>query len=249
MVTPATTPIDDTGLVCLYKFDESTTSVPNSSTGSDTGGTDFDSTVVGGTPSEPGHISGADSFLFDGSDDYLKMYETADNFSLWNWLHNGSNFSITYWLKRTDYTIAGRLFDSQYDGGGTLANGVTGSLFANGNGNWMVTNNASGRPLDVTFSTAFWGSNDWHFYVHTMNWAPATGNWVSTVDNATTITSNKTAAATSTNNSLANMTGFRTAGSGGELGGNIQQWTFWNTVIDSDIQDALWNDGAGRAFY
>jgi len=246
-------PIDDTGLVALYKFDESSLSVPNSSQSSESGGTDFDATANGATTDVTGHIDGTTCFSYDGIDDYIRLYNNNPK-SIWNWLHDGTTWSCTYWIRRITIDAYVRLWDQLYDGGGTLGNGATAyfydaSIAPFGDGNWMITNNTAQRPLSANFSSAFWNDTDWHWYCHTMDFAPASNNMVSTKDNSTTVYSSKSAYATSTNDALADMTGMMNVGGGNENNAEIQQLTFWNVVIDQDVQDALWNDGNGRAFY
>jgi len=138
----------------------------------------------------------------------------------------GGDWSMSYWLRRFDLTDGGRLWDQQYDGGATLANGTTNNLFSGdtGNANLMVTNNTAGRPLDLTFSTDFYNGDDWHLYVHTYN--SGTTTLTSTLDNTTTVTGSKGVASFSANNSTTDMTFMRTVGSGQELSAEIQQWTF-----------------------
>ena len=250
--TPA---IDDTGLVALYKFDESSMSVPNSSESSDSGGTDFDATATGATTDVTGHIDGTTCFSFDGVDDNIALYDDSDLAkSIWNFLHDGTTWSCSYWIRRITIDAYVRLWDQLYDGGGTLGNGATAYFFDAsiapfGDGNFMITNNTAQRVLDATFSSAFWNDTDWHFYTHTWNITPASNNLVSTIDNATTVNANKSAFTPSANNALANMTGMSNVGGGNWNNAEIQQLTFWNVVIDQDVQDALWNDGDGRAFY
>jgi len=242
--------IDDDGLIALYNFDESSLSVPNSSQSSDSGGSDFDATAVGATTNVSGHFG--DCFSFDGVDDKIALYDdSATAKSIWNWMHNGSSWSFTYWMRRISTDDYARIADQLYDGGGTLANGFTSYIFGlgGGNGNWMITNNSAQRVLDAAGFTGFWNDLDWHFYVHTMNFAPATNNLVSTMDNSTTVYMSKSAISPDTNDALADMTGMSSAGGGNENNAEIQQFTFWDVVIDQDIQDALWNDGAGRSFY
>jgi len=239
---------DDDGLICLYNFDESTLAVPNSSESGDSGGSNFDATAVGATVSVSGKFSTC--FSFDGVDDYMQPDISGGvNLSQWNFLKNGGDWSMSYWLRRFDLTDGGRLWDQQYDGGGTLANGTTNNLFSGdtGNSNLMVTNNVAGRPLDLEFSTDFYKGDEWHFYVHTYN--SGTGTFTGILDNSTTITRSKTAHSFTGSNSTTDMTFMRTVGSGQELSAEVQSWTFWDTVIDSVIQDAIWNNGDGREFY
>ena len=251
--------IDDTGLIALYNFNESSLSVPNSSQSDDSGGTDFDATGYGAQVSQTGHITGQDCFSFDGVDDNIALYDDSDTAkSIWNWMHNGDSFSVSYWVRRITIDAYVRLYDQLYDsavGGGTLANGITNywfdaSIEPYGNGNSMITNNSAQRVLDATFSSAFWNDTLWHFYTHTWNYAATSNNLVTTKDNSTTVYANKSAYTPTADNSLANMTGMSNAGGTAHFNNaEIQQLTFWNVVIDQDVQDALWNDGAGRAFY
>jgi len=241
-------PIDDTGLVCYYKFDESSTSVPNSSQSSESGGSKFDATANGATVGVSGHYG--DCFSFDGVDDYMQTDDTGGttSYSMWNFLKSGDSFSMTYWFRQTT-TDNGRLWDQAYNGGGTLANSTTNFVGASdaGNGEMMVTNNTAARPLDFGYTNSYYYGTDWHFYCHMYN--SASTSITSLMDNANSTTSNKTAAAFTSDNATTDMTFFRTVGSGQELAGEVQGWTFWNVLIDSDQIDALWNGGAGRSFY
>jgi len=248
-------PINDDGLIALYNFNESSLSVPNSSQSSDSGGTIFNGTAVGATVSVSGHIAGETCFSFDGIDDQILLYtDSATAKSQWNWLHDGTTWSCSYWIRRITIDAYVRLWDQLYDGGATLGNGATAYFFDAsiapfGDGNFMITNNSAQRVLDATFSSAFWNDQLWHFYTHTWNITPASNNLVTTKDNSTTVYANKSAYAPSTNDALANMTGMSNVGGGNWNNAEIQQLTFWDVVIDQDTQDALWNDGAGRAFY
>ena len=252
--------IDDTGLVALYKFDESSQSVPNSSQSDDSGGTNFNATCSNAVTNVTGHFG--DCFSFNGTNANIALYDDADIAkSQWNWLHDGTSWSVSYWIRRVTINAYVRLYDQLYGlTGSPVANGVTNywydaSLEPYGNGNFIITNDSTGssaskRALDTTFSSAFWNDTEWRFYTHTMDWSPASNNLVSTLDNATTVYGDKSAYAPTTGNSVGNMTGMSNAGGTGHFNNaEIQQLTFWNVVIDQDVKDALWNDGAGRAFY
>jgi len=242
-------PIDDDGLVCLYNFDESSLVVPNSSESSDSGGSNFDATAVGAAYSTPGHFGNC--FSFDGTDDYMQPDISGGvNLTQWNWLHTGVSWSMTYWLRRFNLTNGGRLWDQAYDGSGTLANATTNNLFSGdtGDANLMVTNNTAGRPLDLAFSTDFYNGDDWHLYVHTYD--SSTTTLTSTLDNTTTVTGSKHPSRSfSSNDSTTDMTFMSQVGLNQELSAEVQVWTFWDVVIDSGVQDAIWNNGDGRAFY
>jgi hypothetical protein len=239
--------MDDTGLVCYYKYDESTTAVPNSSQSSESGGTNFDSTANGATTNVSGHYG--DCFSFDGTDDYQQCDISGGvNLSQWNFLKNGGDWSMSYWLRRFNLTEEGRLWDQAYDGGATLANATTNNIFAGttGNSNLMVTNNTAGRPLDITFSSDYYKGDEWHFYCHMYN--SATTSITSLLDNANSVTSSS-GTSFSTNNATTDITFFRTVGSGGEMSAEVQDWTFWNVVLSQDNIDYLWNGGTGQGVY
>ena len=239
--------MDDTGLVCYYKFDESTLSVPNSSESAESGGTNFDATAVGATTNVAGKY--ADCFSFDGVDDYMQPDISGGvNLSQWNFLKNGGTWSMTYWLRRFDVVDSGRLWDQEYDGGATLANGTTNYLFSGstGNANLMVTNNTAGRPLDLTFSTDYYKGDEWHFYCHRFD---GSLTLKSLMDNANEVTGTRGASGFSPNNATTDMTFMRTVGSGGELSAEVMDWTFWNVYISQDNIDYLWNDGNGQGVY
>jgi len=240
--------MDDTGLVCYYKFDESSLSVPNSSQSAESGGTNFDATAVGATTNVSGKYG--DCFSMDGIDDVMQPDISGGiNLSQWNWLKNGDDWSMSYWLKRTTTDEQQRLWDQAYDGGATLANATTNYL-NKGDGveswgsNLMVTNNTAGRPLDLTLPNTYYYGTDWHFYVHTFSGT----DFRSLLDNANEYTASSSTSF-SPNNATTNMTFFRTVGSGQELACLVQGWTFWNVVISQDNIDYLWNDGTGQGVY
>jgi hypothetical protein len=240
--------MDDTGLVCYYKFDESSLSVPNSSQSSDSGGTNYDATAVGATTNVAGKYD--DCFSFDGIDDYMQPDISGGvNYSQWNFLKEPASWSMTYWLRRFDLVDAGRLWDQCYDGGGTLANGTTNYLYSGNTGgaNIMVTNSTAGRPLDLSFPSTYYNGASWHFYVHTYD--NSTLGFRSLIDYANEFTGSRGSAGLTSTNSGVDMTFMRTVGSGQELSAEIMDWTFWNVVIpDSNIQ-YLWNGGTGQGVY
>ena len=242
--------MDDTGLVCYYKFDESSLSVPNSSQSSESGGSNFDGTGTGATYSTAGHFGNC--FSFDGADDFFQCDISGGvNFSQWNFLHNGGDFSICYWLRRIDDTEQGRLFDQLYDGGATLGNGITQNVSyapSSWAANMMVTNSSAGRPLDATFSSAYYNDENWHFYTHTCDWSTPNG-FVSTVDNANTHTGGVTGGTPDNVNATTNMTIMRTVGSGQNFAAEIQELSFWSVVIPQGNIDYMWNDGVGQGIY
>ena len=240
--------MDDTGLVCYYKYDESTTAVPNSSQSSESGGSNFDSTANGATTGVTGHYG--DCFSFDGIDDYQQCDISGGvNLSQWNFLKESASWSMTYWLRRFNLTDSSRLWDQCYDGGATLANGTTNNISSGlvGNGNMMITNNVAGRPIDIGYTSDYYKGDLWHFYCHVFD--NSTLNGFNLLDNANESTFSRGSAGLTGDNATTDMTFFRTVGSGGEMSAEVQDWTFWNIAISQDNIDYLWNDGIGQGVY
>ncbi|AFS83504.1 LamG-like jellyroll fold domain-containing protein [Candidatus Nitrosopumilus sediminis] len=127
------------------------------------GNNNNDNDVVGSTTFVPG--IDARAFNFDGS-----TIINQGSISSWPQLHDGSSYSLTFWIKSSDISNTPVILDTS-NGGSKSAVGVTLFTRADGKINFQVTNGAGTGFVFSLISPpgAFKDDGEWHHYALTFD--------------------------------------------------------------------------------
>ena len=240
----ADVPLGD-GLKAYYKMDESSGSTFTNDAGDITGNSSIGSagnlTITGATLAQSGSPTNFGTNTdFDGSSDYARAgVGTEANF---NFLHDGSDWSVSFWAKMYATGSNQHIFDNK----------------------GAVGEDASG--LDIrTMTTARWrvfGTKASGFYCvenTTDNYIPDTTNfhhYVMTWDNSTTTVSfyrdgaNKETHSASSGGAAGTaedrLVVGGTSAPSGTLNGKVCELAMWNTVLTDAQVSRIYNGGDGR---
>ena len=162
--------ISTTGLKAHYNFDESSGNLINQSTTGDGLGSNADGTASGDpTYSVTGKINKAISF--DGDGDKFTLGTTAGQ---WNFLHNNTNFSVSFWLKLNATPSENQGILGTGTGGSSIGFDLTVNHSTGGKLRASIENGA-GASANIQSSAGFVPQNTttWYHYVLTFS----NGSW------------------------------------------------------------------------
>ncbi len=231
-----------TGLKAYYKFDESSGNLINQSTTGDGLGSNADGTASGDpTYSVTGKINKAISF--DGDGDKFTLGTTAGQ---WNFLHNNTNFSVSFWLKLNATPSENQGILGTGTGGSSIGFDLTVNHSTGGKLRASIENGA-GASANIQSSAGFVPQNTttWYHYVLTFS----NGSW-NIYRNGGNNESASSSVSWSTSNHSRNMelanANANTPSDVKDLTGELDEVSIWSRVLTSNEITALYNSGAGK---
>ncbi len=227
-----------TGLKAYYKFDESSGNLINQSTTGDGLGSNADGTASGDpTYSVTGKINKAISF--DGDGDKFTLGTTAGQ---WNFLHNNSNFSVSFWLKLNATPSENQGILGTGTGGSSIGFDLTVNHSTGGKLRASIENGA-GASANIQSSAGFVPQNTttWYHYVLTFS----NGSW-NIYRNGGNNESASSSVSWSTSNHSRNMelanANANTPTDVKDLTGELDEVSIWSRVLTSAEISSLYQD-------
>jgi len=245
------TPFDDTGLKCYWKFSASSSPILNSSESDDSVG-DTSSTGRGamtGGSFEQGGTPIGESVLFDGSSDFMTVGSST---SLWNFWHNSDAlWTWAFWMKGVSLDWDAYFF-ADGDGsenqalrvrfeGQTTYSGLNFVLRSDGNSIINASLASNDYVPDVS---------SWYFYCISYDMSLGSDNLVARRNNSNEETLSKSAGSTADANAdYSPIMAKKTSASDNYGNFLISEFSCWNKVMSDDDQASLYNDGDGLEIY
>ena len=231
------------GIKAYYNFEQTSGSLTNQATTgngfSDGLGSSADGTVTGATQNATGKV-GSYAYSFDGSNDTVQL---GSSYSDLNFLHDGSSWSIVFWLKDDNSSQTSRIFSTMDDRSGSqrgisLVHDTTGFNLG------VYTGTAGQYPFASTIASVFTDTNTWHHYVLTFT----TGGSTATLykDGSSFGTWTKTGASFNTSNATQYPYIASRFGNDSFMGGDIDEFVIFNRALTSSEVSYLYNSGTGR---
>ena len=242
---------DDSKLKAYWKFDEGSGTVYNVSEGTEDLGSDADITMNGGTYSVATDMGDLGTGVtFDGTDD---SGYCGSNLSQWNYISNTSGLaSFFFWAKFLSAPSEETFIGTVYTEGTQI--GLLIRIHSTMKMLWHISRGTDAtRTISVSSGNNYIpDTTNWHSYCYTYDYGGSPPLHLKR-DNANEITGNL-ASGTNTpsdSNNTYPMQIARRNVPGSEFNAHYSacEWSMWHEVIDSDTQDALYNDGAGREIY
>ena len=230
-----------TGLKAYYNLNESSGNLINQQTTEDGLGSNANGTASGDpTYSVTGKV--AEAISFDGVGDKFTLGTTAGQ---WNFLHDGSDFSISWWQKlnatpNETQGICGTGIGGSSIGFELAVNPSTGVLYS------VIEN--SGASAQITSSSGFVPVNTTTWYHYVLTFTSGTWNIYRDGGNNASASSSITWSSSdhSRNMELANANA-NTASDRKDLTGELDEVSIWSRVLTSSEITALYNSGTGVA--
>ena len=230
--------ISTTGLKAHYNFDESSGNLINQSTTGDGLGSNADGTASGDpTYSATGKINKAISF--DGDGDKFTLGTTAGQ---WNFLHNNSDFSVSFWLKLNATPSENQGILGTGTGGSSIGFDLTVNHSTGGKLRASIENGA-GASANIQSSAGFVPQNTttWYHYVLTFS----NGSW-NIYRNGGNNESASSSVSWSTSNHSRNMelanANANTPTDVKDLTGELDEVSIWSRVLTSAEISSLYQD-------
>jgi hypothetical protein len=234
-----------TGIKFYFHFEESSGNIINAATTGDGFpdglGSDSNGTKNGNpTYSQTGKIDNA--IEYDGGGDYFELGTAVSNFKF---LNDGSDFTICFWMKRSDLVNELQGVFGTGEGGTTL--GLALRIDGTNNNVRCQIENGSGASTSITSSNGWIPDNTttWYYYVITFDGSEQI--WNIYRNNANNETNTDTVSMNDNNpTNLPQIGSEPDTGGVEDLNGLLDEFVVFNRIITSDERDFLYNGGSGQ---
>lgn len=236
--------MDDGNLKTYWKFDESSPNdIINVSQAFSTLGSPADLQITGATYKESGIPANNNSLLFNGTSDFG---QAGNSLSQFNFLHDGSTWTINFWLK----WVSGDTVIDTTDGGASSRVGLLIEIQATGALTTVMTNGTN-QIVSGSTSAGFIPS-DGNFHFYSMRWDNnlASENLKISRDDGVPETFNKTGFTPSSADAAFPLSLAQRPNSGGRfLNGNFTEFSMFSRILADSEVTSLYNNGNGLAIY
>ena len=175
---------------------------------------------------------GAGAYVFDGTNDYIETSNTSD----WEFLSNGSAWSVAFWFKDDSTTQTSKICNTMQDQSGSNK-GISINHESNGGLGISVYPSDSGYPFASAVADVFTDTGVWHHYAVVFDGAnTATVYKDGTSKGTLTKGGNFTAGAPQHSLNL----GRRADNAARWLDGTLDDFAIWSSALDiSEITDLV----------
>jgi len=244
--------IDDTGLKAYWRFNEESGTVENSSTSSDSLGSDGDLIMTGGTYEQTA-VGDLKAILFDGTDDFGVVSSGSNTLSQFNFIHEGQS-TICFWMKLITSVNYGMPIEST---GWSMARGIFTLLTTDAGSDVSTLTHFVANGTAVIVEPSVGGSHyayipdltDYYFYVVRTDVDIITDACIWTRDNANEYKVNRVNAPVDGNSSYDFTIGKKASALQYFANMELSEMSIWNRILTDDEITELYNDGNGRAIY